>query len=103
MNELRQFKQGKRVVGELTIVFHEKDTIYLLDKHHQTIIQRWWKVRNSWPSWRLMVKALKTRKNLTYGQALGLAIQYGFGTSSARRVPNIEHYENIGRNNETDN
>lgn len=101
MNQLRQFKQCWRQVGDLTIVFYKKDTIYIIDADHQTIIHRWFKVRNSWNSWRLMVDGFKRRKKLNYGQALGLAIRHGFGTASARKIPNYEKFERI--KDETDN
>lgn len=104
MNEIREFHQGLRRVGDLTIVFHAKDTIYLLDSNHQTVIQRWWKVRGSWVEWCKMCRKFKRRKNLTYGKALAIAVEHGFGAESASRVPNIDDYKIIdwSKKDETD-
>ena len=97
MNQLREFKPCVRKYNSLTIVFWKKDTIYLLDEAHATIIQRWWKVRNSYPEWKRLCRSYKFRNNLTYGRALGLAIRHGFGTASARKVPEWEKLPEIIR------
>ena len=87
MNTLREFKPCVRKYDSLVVIFWKKDTIYLIDDDHETIIQRWWKVRNSYTDWKRLCRSYKFRNNLTYGKALLLAIQAGFGTQSARKVP----------------
>ena len=87
MNALREFRPYVRHYDELTVLFYKKDTIYLLDSTHKTIIHRWWSVRNSYTRWKRLCRSYKYRKSITYGQALGLAIGAGFGSASARHVP----------------
>lgn len=82
MNELREFRPYVRYYDGLTVLFYKKDTIYLLDKDHETIIQRW----------KRLCRSYKYRKSLTYGQALGLAIRTGFGSTSARHVPDPKKF-----------
>lgn len=91
MNALREFRPYVRHYDELTVVFYKKDTIYLLDSTHKTIIHRWWSVRNSYTRWKRLCRAYKYRKGMNYGQALGLAVKTGFGSASARHVPDISN------------
>lgn len=92
MNELREFRPYVRHYDGLTVLFYKKDTIYLLDSTHETVIHRWWNVRNSYTSWKRLCRSYKYRKSLTYGQALGLAIRAGFGSASARHVPDVRKF-----------
>lgn len=96
MNKLRAFRQGFRKVDKLIIVFDKKDTIYLIDDEHKAIIHRWFKVRNSYVKWHLMCMSLKSRKYITYEQALSLAHYQGFNVQSAISVPDITKMEEIG-------
>lgn len=91
MNQLREFRPYVRHYDGLTVIFYKKDTIYLVDNHHQTIIHRWWGVRNSYTRWKKLCRSYKYRKTLSYGKALYLAIQAGFGSASARKLPNIKN------------
>ena len=93
MNKLREFRPYVRHYDGLTVLFYKKDTIYLLDEHHETIIQRWWCVRNSYTRWKRLCRSYKYRKTLNYGQALGLAIRAGFGSASARHVPDTKKFK----------
>lgn len=93
MNELREFRPYVRHYDGLTVLFYKKDTIYLLDDVHETIIHRWWYVRNSYKRWKRLCRSYKYRKSLTYGQALGLAIEAGFGSASARQVPDVKKFK----------
>lgn len=95
MNQLREFKPCVRKYDDLVVVFYKKDTIYLVDEDHETIIQRWWKVRNSYPAWKRLCRSYKFRNQLSYGKALCLAIQAGFGTQSARKVPDYSKFREI--------
>lgn len=95
MNKLREFKPCVRKYDRLVVVFYKKDTIYLLDETHETIIQRWWKVRNSYTEWKRLCRSYKFRNHLTYSKALLLAIQAGFGSQSARKVPDYSKFYEI--------
>lgn len=90
----RDFKPAFRRVDNLLIVFAKKDTIYLLDDTHQTIVQRWFKVRNSYVEWHKLCISYKSRKHLSYGQALEIAVRHGFGAISANKVPSLKGLEN---------
>lgn len=93
MNKLREFRPYVRHYADLAVIFYKKDTIYLIDEDHDTIIHRWWGVRNSYTRWKRLCRSYKYRKSLTYGQALGLAIRAGFGSASARKVPDINKFK----------
>lgn len=90
MNKVRPFKPCVRKFDGLLVVFWKKDTVYLIDEDHKTIIDRWWSVRNSYTRWKRMCRSYKYRKSLNYGKALGIAIENGFCASSARHVPDYK-------------
>lgn len=83
----RNAKSYIRKVCDITIVFWNKDTIFIDGGDQKFVINRWFDTRRNYEKWNLLCDSLKVRKKITVQDIRQLVIKHGFQTCGFVNLP----------------
>lgn len=80
-----------RKVGDLTIVFYDKETIYVKDNGHGwAVFHRWFAPRGSYSGgWKQFRHLLLYEKRITYAHCYRLAFRWEIASRANVRAPDL--------------